>query len=138
LLFIIQLKRLNLQQFCDGFWFYFLFTWQIGWQILLVVHFIVLSPCSVGGAIKGSSNVYGNFIKGFWPPRCSSMWTIINLFFWNKIKLCNTLVVIYSETIGPEILAFCTKCFKGLIITTKLMAYQPWRNMWDKTMLIYF
>jgi len=29
LLFIIQLKGLNIYQFCDGFSFYFLFTWQV-------------------------------------------------------------------------------------------------------------
>jgi hypothetical protein len=28
-LFIIKLKHLNVQQFCDGFWSYFLFIWQV-------------------------------------------------------------------------------------------------------------
>jgi hypothetical protein len=41
------IKNIECIIFCDGFWSYFLFIWQVDYQVLLIVHFTVLSPNNV-------------------------------------------------------------------------------------------
>jgi hypothetical protein len=36
-------KKIECITICDGFWSYFLYIWQVDWQVLLVVDFIMLS-----------------------------------------------------------------------------------------------
>jgi hypothetical protein len=38
---------------------------------------------------------------------------------------------------GPKTLAFHTRCCNASLVTTRLMAYQPWQNMCNKNMLLY-
>jgi hypothetical protein len=38
---------------------------------------------------------------------------------------------------GPITLTFHTRCSNASLVITRLMAYQPWQNMWSKNMLLY-